>query len=328
MKKNSTKKLTIVERQIAIDLIKEKFRHNLAKKLNLVRVSAPLFVTKSSGLNDGLNGEKPISFFNKMIDDELEIVHSLAKWKRNALSRYDIGSYDGIYTDMNAIRKEETLDATHSIYVDQWDWELKIDSSQRNTVFLEKIVNKIYQALYKTSLYIQRKYRIPNKLVKKIHFIDSLDLYNMFPNLTPEQREYEIVKQYKSVFITKIGYPLPDLKPHSNRSKDYDDWNLNGDLIVYDETNDSALELSSMGIRVDKNALIQQYNKDIDLIKLISKYHKDILEDKLPLTIGGGIGQSRLAMFLLHSKHIGEVQASIWDEETIKKAKKNNTILL
>ncbi|AWX69336.1 aspartate--ammonia ligase [[Mycoplasma] anseris] len=326
--KQKPKKLSIEQRQIAIDLIKEKFRKYLAKELKLIRVSAPLFVSKQSGLNDGLNGEKPIEFKAKTIYDDLEIVHSLAKWKRQALGKYDIGKNNGIYTDMNAIRKEENLDQTHSLYVDQWDWELKINPEDRNIDYLMNVVSKIYNALRKTEHIIYKKYKIAKRLSKKIYFIDSEELYNMYPKLEATQREYEIVKKYQTVFIMRIGNLLKDNKPHSNRAKDYDDWTLNGDLIVYDEINDLALELSSMGIRVNKEALINQYNLPEEEIKLISPYHKNIIEQNLPLTIGGGIGQSRIAMYLLHCKHIGEVQVSIWDEKNKKFAKENKIVLL
>ncbi|MBN4089239.1 aspartate--ammonia ligase [Mycoplasma enhydrae] len=325
--KNS--KLSLKETQLAIEILKDVFSHKLKKSLNLTRVSAPLFVRSSSGLNDGLSGEKPVSFRPKSINEKLEIVHSLAKWKRDALYRYNFDLYHGIYTDMNAIRQEEIIDNTHSFYVDQWDWEMIIAKEDRDLSFLKKIVNKIYQALKFTEKKINSTYvTLKSKLPKKIFFIDSLKLYNKFPNLSSKEREYELVKKYGAIFIYKIGYNLPDNIPHSNRAKDYDDWNLNGDLIVYDELNDIALELSSMGIRVDANSLQKQYNLPLEEIARISSYHQAIIENKFPLTIGGGIGQSRIAMFLLEKKHIGEVQVSVWDDKTIESAKKSDIILL
>ncbi|WP_427867568.1 aspartate--ammonia ligase [Mycoplasmopsis arginini] len=322
-------KSTLKETQFAIEKLKDIFSHKLRKSLNLTRVSAPIFLRSSSGLNDGLSGETPVFFKPKNINENIEIIHSLAKWKRDALSRYNFGLYEGIYTDMNAIRQQEDIDLTHSFYVDQWDWELVIRNEDRNLAFLKSIVKKIYKSLKFTEKTINKVYSVlSNKLPKKITFIDSNDLYNLYPDLNPEEREYQIVKKYKAIFIYKIGNLLPDGKPHSKRAKDYDDWNLNGDLIVYDEINDIALELSSMGIRVNKSALINQYNLLENEIIKISPYHKNIIEEKLPLTIGGGIGQSRIAMFLLEKKHIGEVQVSVWDEDTKKKAIENDITLL
>lgn len=325
--KNS--KLSLKETQFAIEKLKDIFSRKLRKSLNLTRVSAPLFLRSSSGLNDGLSGELPVIFKPKNINENIEIIHSLAKWKRDALARYNFGLYEGIYTDMNAIRQQEDIDLTHSFYVDQWDWELVINSNDRNLTFLKSIVKKIYKSLKLTEKTINKFYPSLNrKLPKNITFIDSEELFNLYPNLSPEEREYEAVKKHKAIFIYKIGNLLPDKKPHSKRAKDYDDWNLNGDLIVYDGINDIALELSSMGIRVNKLSLIKQYNLLEEEIMQISPYHKNIIEEKLPLTIGGGIGKSRIAMFLLEKNHIGEVQVSVWDEETKKEALKNNINLL
>ncbi|WP_369991528.1 aspartate--ammonia ligase [Mycoplasmopsis arginini] len=325
--KNS--KLSLKETQFAIEKLKDIFSQKLRKSLNLTRVSAPLFLRSSSGLNDGLSGELPVIFKPKNINENIEIIHSLAKWKRDALARYNFGLYEGIYTDMNAIRQQEDIDLTHSFYVDQWDWELVINSNDRNLTFLKSIVKKIYKSLKLTEKTINKFYPSLNKkLPKNITFIDSEELFNLYPNLSPEEREYEAVKEHKAIFIYKIGNLLADKKPHSKRAKDYDDWNLNGDLIVYDGINDIALELSSMGIRVNKLSLIKQYNLLEEEIMQISPYHKNIIEEKLPLTIGGGIGQSRIAMFLLEKNHIGEVQVSVWDEETKKDALKNNINLL
>ncbi|WP_412031497.1 aspartate--ammonia ligase [Metamycoplasma buccale] len=324
-----TKKLNLKDTQYAIDKLKTIFSIQLAKKLNLTRVSAPLFLKKSSGLNDGLAGEKPVSFLSKDINEELEIVHSLAKWKRDALLKYGFSIHEGIYADMNAIRKEEILDNIHSIYVDQWDWELIINKEERTINYLKKIVRKIYSALKNTEKNINKIYPIlKNKLAKNIFFISSNKLYDLYPNESPSKREYLIAKKYKSVFIYQIGNNLPDGIPHSKRAKDYDDWMLNGDIILYDEVNDNALEISSMGIRVNKESLIKQFNLPEDKISAISPYHFKIINNILPLTIGGGIGQSRIAMFLLEKAHIGEVQVSVWDDKNIEKANENNIILL
>nr|WP_277872285.1 aspartate--ammonia ligase [[Mycoplasma] falconis] len=312
-----------------MEKLKDIFSHSLRKKLNLVRVSAPLFLRSSSGLNDGLNGETPIVFTAKNIGENLEVVHSLAKWKRDALQRYHFDIYEGLYTDMNAVRREEDLDNKHSFYVDQWDWELVINEADRNINFLKKIVQKIYRSLKITEKRINKIYpSLSNKLARKVFFISALDLYNLYPDLNADQREYEIVKKHGSVFIYQIGWSLPDGKPHSKRAKDYDDWNLNGDLIVYDSINDQALEISSMGIRVDKKAIRRQYDLSIDEIAALSPYHAKLINKELPFTIGGGLGQSRIAMFLLEKKHIGEVQVSVWDEENLIKAKKENIIIL
>ncbi|WP_373435937.1 aspartate--ammonia ligase [Metamycoplasma equirhinis] len=310
------RKLTIKETQFAIDKLKTIFSSKLAKELNLVRVSAPLFVQSTSGLNDSLNGDEPVKFKVNNISSDLEIVHSLAKWKRHALKKYNFNTYEGIYTDMNAIRKEETIDQFHSFYVDQWDWELIIKKDDRNVEFLKSIVRKIYNCLIETEKEINQIYpQLNNKLNQDIHFISSEELYNLYPNICAEKREYEAVKKWGSVFIISIGKKLADGKPHSNRAKDYDDWNLNGDLIVYNKITDSTLELSSMGIRVNKEALIKQFNlPEIDILN-ISPYHQNIISEYLPQTIGGGIGQSRIAMFLLEKEHIGEVQVSVWDNE-------------
>ncbi|TPR53704.1 aspartate--ammonia ligase [Metamycoplasma neophronis] len=324
-----SKKLNLKETQYAIEKLKDYFSHNLRRKLNLVRVSAPLFVRSKSGLNDGLNGEGPVVFKAKGINENLEVVHSLAKWKRDALARYNFDVYEGLYTDMNAIRREEDLDKNHSFYVDQWDWELVIHESDRNLKFLKRIVKKIYSTLKATENRINKIYpNLSKKLPRNIEFINSLDLYNQYPKLTPEQREYEAVKKYGAIFVYGIGYDLPDGKPHSKRAKDYDDWELNGDMVVYDKVNDQALEISSMGIRVNKNSIQKQYNLSAEEISLISPYHKRLINKELPFTIGGGLGQSRIAMFLLEKKHIGEVQVSVWDEKNLDDAfQKEITIL-
>lgn len=322
--------LDVYETQKAIKFIKDGFENSLSKKLNLLRVSAPLFVLQNSGLNDGLSGkEKPISFNSNLISENIEIVHSLAKWKRMALKKYDIHLGKGLYTDMNAIRKDEVADFIHSIYVDQWDWELFISENNRSYRYLKQIVRKIYSCIYKLSIEVEKKYSsLKNSLPKDITFISTKELENLYPNLSRKEREDEITRQYKAVFLYQIGSPLKDKKPHDNRAADYDDWKLNGDILVYYPLYDMALELSSMGIRVNKDSLVKQLKIKNELYKLDNDYCKAILNDEYPLSIGGGIGQSRLCMFLLKKAHIGEVQVSIWDKEEVKKLKKHNIILL
>lgn len=315
-------KLSLIETEIAIKEVKDFFEKTIAKKLNLIRVSAPLFVKPETGLNDNLTGnEEPVNFTIKTINKKVEIVQSLAKWKRYALNKYQIPMHQGIYTDMNAIRKDETLDNIHSIYVDQWDWEKIIQNEDRNILYLLDIVNQIFDVLKETENYINQKYKIfETKLPKQIYQISTTKLEELYPNLTPKEREYEITKKHQAVFIYQIGWPLKNGISHDKRAADYDDWNLNGDILVYDKIIDTALELSSMGIRVDKNSIKEQLKQKNEEDKLDNPYVKAILNDELPLTIGGGIGQSRLCLFFLEKKHIGEVQSSIWEEtEEIKK---------
>ena len=322
-------KLDLYNTEIAIKYLKDTFEKELAEKLNLIRVSAPLFVTKSSGLNDNLNGvEVPVSFNIKGIDDEIEIVHSLAKWKREALARYKIENHQGIYTDMNAIRKDETLDELHSLYVDQWDYEIRINKEDRNLDYLFKIVNDIYDVLKDIEVKINKKYPIlSKKLPDKITFISTLELESMYKDLDRKERENKIVKRYGAVFLYKIGYDLLDGAPHDGRAPDYDDWDLNGDIILYNKVLDKAFEISSMGIRVDSKSIIKQINiRKPEMIN--SPFVKKVINNELPLTLGGGIGQSRLCMFYLEKHHIGEVQASIWPEEEIEKLKEKGIILL
>lgn len=309
-------KRTILETEILIKIIKDFFEIELAKELKLTRISAPLFVRTDTGLNDNLNGvERPVRF--EMLEDpakEIEIVHSLAKWKRYALKRYGVKTGYGIYTDMNAIRRDEELDNLHSIYVDQWDWEAIITKENRNIEFLQHMVKKIYSVFLRTQEMLCKK--IPNYkpfLTDKIHFITSQELLDLYPTLDPKEREKEIVKKYGSVFIMQIGDLLTNGEKHDGRAPDYDDWKLNGDIIVYNEVLDIAFELSSMGIRVDKTALKEQLAKAG--ITTLSKFHEMLLSDQLPLTIGGGIGQSRICMLFLKAAHIGEVQASIWTKD-------------
>lgn len=324
--KNYIPSLDVVETQKAIKLIKNNFEFNLSKKLSLSRVSAPLFVEPSTGLNDNLSGkEKPISF-KTIENNDLEIVQSLAKWKRFALKKYNLS---GLYTDMNAIRPSEDTDNLHSLYVDQWDWEKVISNKERNITYLKSTVRKIYSAFLKTfDLVCSRYSNFKNYLPRKISFITSEDLLRKFPKLSPKEREFKIVKEKKAVFLINIGNKLSDGSIHDTRAADYDDWNLNGDILLYYPLLDVAFEISSMGIRVNKESLLKQLEEKNELEKLNKPYHKSIINNDLPLTIGGGIGQSRMCMFMLNKAHIGEVQSSFWKQEDIKNFKKHNIILL
>ncbi len=323
-------KLNIFETQLAIKFVKDTFQQELAKKLNLKRVTAPMFVLSSSGLNDHLNGtEVPVKFYMNSIHEEIEIVHSLAKWKRMALNKYGFSVDSGLYTDMNAIRKDEQIDFMHSIYVDQWDWERIITKGQRNFNYLKEIVDKIYAAIYLLKEKVEQKYPcLQNDLPKMIHFISTTQLEEMYPDLSRKEREDAITRKYKAVFLYQIGWNLKDGFPHDGRAADYDDWNLNGDILLYYDLYDMAFEISSMGIRVDKDSLMKQLKWKKEEYKLDNPYCQSILNDQLPLTIGGGIGQSRLCMFMLKKAHIGEVQVSIWNEKEIKKLKEKNIELL
>ena len=325
-----TSKLSLMDTQIAIKYVKDTFQKELVKKLNLLRVTAPLFVLPSTGLNDNLSGkEKPVSFKVNDINQEAEIVHSLAKWKRMALGKYGFKENTGLYTDMNAIRKDEELDFIHSLYVDQWDWERVIKKEDRNYKYLQSIVRKIYSCIYDLSRKVSKKYpMLSQNLPKNIHFVSTSELEKLYPNLTRKEREDAITRKYKAVFLYQIGYPLSDGMPHDSRAADYDDWMLNGDILVYYELYDMALELSSMGIRVDAKSLVKQLNHKNENDKLTNDYCISILKDEIPLTIGGGIGQSRLCMFMLQKAHIGEVQVSLWPETQLKKLQENNIELL
>ena len=315
-------RLGIIEKQKYVKLIKDKFEKELAKELKLTRVSAPLLVTRESGLQDDLSGvERVVSFDIAKDGTELEIVQSLAKWKRFALAKYGFLPGTGLYTDMTAIRRDDKVDETHSIYVDQWDWEKVITSKDRTIEYLKKTVRKIVRAISKTSDFVQQKGFDGVTISKDVFFVTSEELLQMYPGTTDKEREYEITKKYKTVFIMQIGDDLSDGKPHDKRAPDYDDWSLDGDLLFYHEVLDTALEISSMGIRVDKTSLLYQLEKADCLDRLSFDYHKQIVDEKLPLSIGGGIGQSRLCMLLLSLAHIGEVQASYWDKDTLKKCK-------
>ncbi len=322
--------LGLLETQIAIKFVKDRFEQELASTLKITRVSAPLFVYRKSGLNDYLNGfERPVSFKALEFDNEIEIVHSLAKWKRMALKKYKFNAGSGLYTDMNAIRRDENTDALHSLYVDQWDWEKVISESDRNIEYLKEVVNDIYKVIYKIGVEVENKYpKLKNTLPKDIKFINSSELEKMYPNLTPKERENQVTKEYGAVFLNQIGWPLDSGTPHDGRAPDYDDWLLNGDILVWDEELNLALELSSMGIRVNAESLQKQVEYVKKYEKLENEYAKEVLNNTLPLTIGGGIGQSRLCMFFLKKKHIGEVQVSIWKDEDIIELSKQNINLL
>lgn len=317
----------LIERQIAIKFLKDKFESLLSKKLNLVRVSAPLFIKKSTGLNDNLSGvEETVSF--SVRGEQIEIVQSLAKWKRYALGKYNFPNGTGLYTDMNAIRKDEVMDNLHSIYVDQWDWEKIISKEQRTRSYLFKVVNNIYSVIYKLSKIMENKYGYQYNLPKSIYKISSKQLEKKYPDKSPKEREYLITKEFKAVFIHQIGWPLKNKLPHDSRAADYDDWKLNGDIILFDEAINGPIELSSMGIRVDSLSLEKQLKQKKELDKLSNPYCQSIINNKLPLTIGGGIGQSRLCMYYLKCRHIGEVQSSYWDEENLESAKRDGIELL
>ena len=329
--KNYKSNLSLIETEIAIKKVKDFFESKLADTLNLTRVSAPLFLENASGLNDNLNGiERPVSFDMLAIkDSDIEIVHSLAKWKRFALNRYKFKAGFGLYTDMNAIRRDEELDNLHSIYVDQWDWEKVINKEDRNLNTLKDTVRKIFSVFKATENFVSNEYKSIEKILPEdITFITTQELEDMYPNLTSKERENAICKEHKAVFILGIGDTLKSGEKHDGRSPDYDDWTLNGDILFYDPLFDSAIELSSMGIRVDKNALEYQLQKSGCEDRRTLPFHKALLEDRLPLTMGGGIGQSRICMFFLRKAHIGEVQASIWDEYTHKKCEEAGIELL
>lgn len=323
--------LTIRETEVAIKEVKDHFERALAKSLHLTRVSAPLFVKPESGLNDNLNGvERPVAFGIKEQNDEMaEIVHSLAKWKRYALKRYGFHSGEGLYTDMSAIRRDEDTDNIHSIYVDQWDWEKVISKEERNMETLEYTVRKVYAALKETEEFMSRRYNyIEPFLPDEITFITSQELETLYPGMDGKEREYAIAKAKGAVFISQIGKILASGEKHDGRAPDYDDWELNGDIIVYYPVIDIALELSSMGIRVDEESLKEQLKTAGCEKRAELAFQKSLLNGELPYTIGGGIGQSRICMFYLRKAHIGEVQSSIWPKETLKEAEENHIHLL
>lgn len=332
--------LNLVETEAAIKYIKDYFQTHLAKGLNLIRVSAPLMVLSKTGINDNLSGiEKPIGFNIKDMDKKAEIIQSLAKWKRAALADYGLHYGEGLYTDMNAIRPDEILDNLHSIYVDQWDWERVIHRKERTLEFLKYIVRKIYRIIRNTEVAACRKHKKIEEpfLPKDIHFIHSEDLLERYPGLSPKGREDAICKDKGAVFIIGIGMKLKDGRPHDGRAADYDDWftetesgkrGLNGDIIVWYPPLNSAFELSSMGIRVDKKSLVNQCKIKGEQEKLKLPFHRRLIKGELPLSIGGGIGQSRLCMFYLRKAHIGEAQSSIWPAGIKRACRKNGITLL
>jgi len=328
---NYVSQLDIRETEVAIKKVKDFFEKALAVNLNLTRVSAPLFVAPESGLNDNLNGvERPVSFGIREQDErQVEIVHSLAKWKRHALARYGFEHGEGLYTDMNAIRRDEDTDNVHSIFVDQWDWECIIDKKERNIETLKSFVKKVYQSLEETEDYMAAQYSyIKKTLPTEITWLTTQELEDRYPDKTPKEREYLAVKEYGAIFLMQIGDKLASGEPHDGRAPDYDDWSLNGDIIVYYPVLDMAFEISSMGIRVDETALKEQLVKAGCPERAKLPFQKAILEETLPFTIGGGIGQSRICMFFLRKAHIGEVQCSLWPAEIVAEAKKNGIQLL
>lgn len=306
------------EKQQAITTVKATFEEKFSTALGLTQVQAPLFVTSASGVNDHLNGvERIIQFDTQYPGHELEIVQSLAKWKREALGRYGFAAGEGLYTQMRAIRRDEELDATHSLYVDQWDWERVITREERTTDYLKATVESIYAALLETEKTVEAKYDIKAILPEAIHFITSQELEDAYPTLSSKDRESAICKEYGAVFISQIGGALLSGEKHDGRAADYDDWSLNGDILVWHPELESAFELSSMGIRVDEAALAKQLEIAGAEEKRKYPFHQAVLAGRLPLTIGGGIGQSRVAMYLLRARHIGEVQSSVWPSEVV-----------
>lgn len=323
--------LNLHDTQIAIKTVKDFFQNLLAQRLNLSRVSAPLFVDPDSGLNDNLNGvERPVSFDMKAMEGRnAEVVQSLAKWKRFALKKYDFGYDEGIYTDMNAIRRDEEPDNIHSIFVDQWDWEKVIEQEDRTLETLKDTVKDVYKCLRKTEKFMSIQYDyIEEILPHDIFFVTTAELAEIFPDYSPKEREYYIAKAKGAVCIMQIGDKMENGKPHDGRAPDYDDWSLNADIIVYYPVLDIALELSSMGIRVDREALLSQLEKAGCPERAKLPYHQAVLNNELPYTIGGGIGQSRICMFFLRKAHIGEVQSSIWPDEILEECAKKGVKLL
>ncbi|WP_413111508.1 aspartate--ammonia ligase [Thaumasiovibrio sp. DFM-14] len=328
---NYSSPLSLRDTEVAIKKLKDYFESALAYELYLTRVSAPLFVKPETGLNDNLNGtERPVSF--DLADDDnacVEVVHSLAKWKRMALARYGFEQDEGLYTDMNAIRRDEELDNLHSIYVDQWDWEKSIAKSMRTPEYLKQTVGKIYNAFLKTEKYINQEYPVLDKwLPEEITYITTEELLQRYPDATPKERENAICKEHKAVFLMQIGGKLSNGDIHDGRAPDYDDWSLNGDILFWNPVLECAFELSSMGVRVDEAALTQQLSIAGCEDRANLPFHRGVLSQDLPYSIGGGIGQSRICMFFLHKAHIGEVQASIWQDEMIAACEEKGIVLL
>lgn len=317
----------------AIKFVKDTFQRELSGALCLSRATSPMFVEKGKGINDDLNGvERPVSFSVPRINKDMEVVHSLAKWKRMFLADHSFQPHTGIYTDMNALRPDDTVDAIHSVYVDQWDWEMVINSEDRNLKYLKKVVREIYASIKRTEFLLSQQFSmLKPRLPEEITFIHTREAEDMYPNLTPKEREYELAKKHGAIFLIGIGGDLKNGKPHDGRAPDYDDWTtenedgykgLNGDIIVYNPIRDESLELSSMGIRVNKESLLEQLKIRHEEKRADLYWHQRLLNREFPLTIGGGIGQSRLCMFLLQKAHLGEVQASVWSDETVNEANK------
>ncbi len=324
-------KMSIRETEKAIKFVKDAFQRNFVKNFGFERVSAPLFVWSKSGINDDLNGvERPVRFdILEQGGREAEIVHSLAKWKRTALKKYGFRNGEGLYTDMNAIRRDDKCDNTHSIYVDQWDWEMVITKEQRTPEFLKMVVQRIVGAIVDTLEETKKAFpAVDLTLGREVKFVTTQELLDEFPNLDAHSRETEIAKRYGTVFLMNIGGALSDGKPHDGRAPDYDDWSLNGDILFYDEVLGESLEISSMGIRVDAESLKRQLEIAGATDRLSHSYHREVMSGELPLTIGGGIGQSRLCMLLLQKAHVGEVQVSLWPDEMRSECEKTGIRLL
>ena len=322
--------MSVRDTEKAIKFVKDSFQRNLIKNFGFERVSAPIFVRSKTGVNDDLNGvERAVRFDIKEQDGvEAEIVHSLAKWKRIALKKYRFQCGEGLYTDMNAIRRDDSCDNVHSIYVDQWDWEMVICREQRNEDFLKRIVTRIVGAICDTLEETKKVFPVDVELKREVTFVTTEELLQRYPNMTAHERDSAVAKEHGTVFLMKIGAPLSNGKPHDGRAPDYDDWSLNGDILFYDKVLDESLELSSMGIRVDGDALVRQLESAGALDRLEHNYHKQVVSGQLPLTIGGGIGQSRLCMLILGKAHIGEVQASLWPDDMIEQCEAHGVHLL
>ena len=322
--------LGVYDTQVAIGALKRAFEDRLMKNLNLIRVSAPLFVDPKTGLNDDLNGvERAVAFDIKETGREAVIVHSLAKWKRLALKKYNFPVGQGLYTDMNAIRRDEEMDNLHSIYVDQWDWEKVIAREDRNEAFLKSVVRAIVAAIADTKDLMNEKYpALKTKLCREVAFVTTQQLEDMYPDLSSKEREDAFLSEYKTAFVMQIGDKLKSGAKHDGRAPDYDDWALNGDILFYNEVLGHAFEVSSMGIRVDEKSMDEQLRKAGADERRNLPFHQAVLSGNLPLTMGGGIGQSRLSMLLLEKAHIGEVQVSLWDDETLSQAEKSGIVIL
>ena len=323
-------KSDMITNQKAIKFVKDNFEKVFAENLKLTRVSAPILVYSDTGLNDDLSGvERAVRFDIKELGRDAEIVHSLAKWKRTALKKYGFESGSGLYTDMNAIRRDDKVDNIHSVYVDQWDWEMVITESDRTVEFLKQTVKTIVKSISEVNEMAKKEFPFLSLTVNEdVKFVTAQEAEDMFPGLTDKEKEYALTKKYGTVFLMQIGAPLTTGKPHDNRAPDYDDWSLNGDILFYNEVLDAPFEISSMGIRVDKTSLLSQLKIAGAENRLSFDYHKQILSGELPLTIGGGIGQSRLCMYILQKAHIGEVQVSLWPDGLEEEAKKHGINIL